>query len=121
MIKAKDPRLQQIDVAVPGFLNPSPGLRGVLKVEPIFQYKVEDAASPSQPATTKEEGGVVEVSNSKDNFKVFNQPQSPEEFTGDFSHLPPIEVSLTQGDLFIPEAMGIQRKPRAGLLDVMES
>ena len=94
MIKAKDPRLQRIDVVVPSFLNPGPGLRGVLKVEPIFQYKVEDAATPSQPATTeeeeKEERGVVEVSDSKDNFKVFNQPQSPEEFTGDFSHLPPI-------------------------------
>ena len=94
MIKAKDPRLQQIDVVVPSFLNPGPGLRSVLKVEPIFQYKVEDAATPSQPATTeeeeKEERGVVEVSDSKDNFKVFNQPQSPEEFTGDFSHLPPI-------------------------------
>ena len=64
---------------------------------------------------------MVEVSDSKDNFKVFNQPQPLEEFTGDFSHLPPIEVSLTQGDLLILEAMGIQRKPRASLLDVMES
>jgi len=36
VIKAKDLHLQQIDVAVPGFLNPSLGPRGVLKVEPIF-------------------------------------------------------------------------------------
>ena len=36
VIRAKDLRLQQIDVAIPGFLNPSPRPRGVLKVEPIF-------------------------------------------------------------------------------------
>ena len=83
----------------------------MLKVEPIFQYKVEDLATPSQSATKeeeeKEEEGVVEVFDSKDDFEVFNQPQSPEAFTGDFSHLPPVEVSQTQGDLSIPEATGI--------------
>ena len=125
MIKAKDPRLQQIDVTALGFLNLSLGPRGVLKVEPIFQYKTEDAATRSQQATTeeeeKEEGGVVEVSDFEDDFEVFNQPQSLEEFTGDFSHLPLVEVTLLQGDLPILKAMGIQCKPKAVLLDVMES
>ena len=125
VIKAKDPRLQQIDVTTLGFLNLSSGPRGVLKVEPIFQYKTEDAATPSQQATTeeeeKEEGGVVEVSDFEDDFEVFNQPQSLEEFTGDFSHLPLVDVTLLQGDLPILKAMGIQRKPKAVLLDVMES
>ena len=78
MIKAKDPRLQQTDIAVLGFLNPGPGPQVVLKVEPIFQYKAKDATTPSQPATKeedeKEEEGVVEVSDSEDDFEVFNQP-----------------------------------------------
>ena len=47
VIKAKDLHLQLINVAVPGFLNPSLGLQGVLKAEPLFQYKVEDEATPS--------------------------------------------------------------------------
>ena len=58
---------------------------------------------------------------SKDDFKVFNQPESPEVPTGDFSHLPLAQVSQTQGDPSIPEAMGIQRKPKTGLLKVIES
>ena len=64
---------------------------------------------------------MVDVSDSEDDFEVFNQPQSPEEFTNDFSHLPPVEVTLSQGDLPIPKAMGKQCKPKVGLLDVMES
>jgi len=54
VIKANDPHLQQIDVAVLGFLNRNLGPQGVLKIEPIFQYKAEDVATPSQ-STTKEE------------------------------------------------------------------
>ena len=61
------------------------------------------------------------MSDFEDNFEVFNQSQSPEAFTGDFNHLPPIEVSQTQGDLPILEAMGIHCKPRAGLFGIMES
>ena len=52
---------------------------------------------------------------------MFNQPQTPEASIGDFSHLPTAEVSQTQADSSILEAIGIKRKPRAGLLDVMES
>ena len=58
----------------------------MLKVEPIFQYKAEDAATLSQPATKEVEeeeekkGKVVEVfdseDESEDNFEVFNQPGS---------------------------------------------
>ena len=47
---------------------------------------------------------------SKDEFEVFNQPQSLEVSTDDFSHLPLVEVSQIQGDSFVLEAMGIKRK-----------
>ena len=82
---------------MPGFLNLDPGPQGVLQVEPFLQYKDEDEATPSQPATKKEEEeeeeegekvDVVEVPDSEDNFKVFNQPQSLEAPASDFSHLP---------------------------------
>ena len=64
---------------------------------------------------------MVKILDSEDDFEVFNRPKSPEAPTGDFNHLPSAQVSQIQEDFFIPKAMGIQRKPRAGLLGVMES
>ena len=75
MIKAKDPRLHLTNIAVPGFLNLSSRPQGVLKVKPLLQYKAEDKATPSQPATKEEEEEkeyVVEVFDSENDFEVFN-------------------------------------------------
>ena len=100
VIKAKDPCLQLINIAVPDFLNPGPWPQGVLKVEPILQCKAENKAKFSQPATREEEkekegeekGKVVEVLDFEDesmgDFGVFNWPESLEVPAGDFSHLP---------------------------------
>ena len=100
------------------------GPQGVLKVEPILQYKAEDEATLSQPAVKGEEEekeeNVVEVLDFKDDFEVFNRPQSPEAPTGDFSHLPLAQVNQIQEDSSIPEAIGIQCEPRANLMEVME-
>ena len=118
VIKAKDPCLHLVNVVVPGFLNPSLGPQGLLKAEALHQYKAEDEATPSQPAIKEEEEekkGVVEVLD----FEVFNLAQSPEAPTGDFNHLPLAQVSQTQGDSSIPEAMGC--KPKTRLLDLLES
>ena len=52
-IKAKDPYLHLINVAVPGFLNLCLGPQGVLTVEPILQCKTEDKVTPSQLATER--------------------------------------------------------------------
>ena len=71
VITAKDLRLQLINVVVPSFLNPGPGPQGVLKVEPILQYKAEDKVTLSQPAT-KEEEKEEEVLDFEDDFEVFN-------------------------------------------------
>ena len=75
---------------MPGFLNLGLGPQGLLEVEPLLQYKVEDEATHSQPDTKEEEEkvDVVEVPDSEDDFEVFNRPQSLEAPTGDFSHLP---------------------------------
>ena len=77
VIKAKDHRLHLINIAIPGFLNLDPTLEGVQQVELRFWYTAEE-----------EEDEVVEVLDSKDDFEVFNQPQSPEVPNGDFSRLP---------------------------------
>ena len=81
VIKTKDLRLHLINVAVPGFLNPSSGPQGVLKVEPLLQYKPEDKPTPLQLVTKEEEEDqeeeekeeeIVDVSDSEDDYKVFN-------------------------------------------------
>ena len=61
------------------------------------------------------------MSDSEDEFSIFNQLPSPEPPVNDSSHLPLVQVSSTQEDTIVPEVMGIQRKPRTNLLDVMES
>ena len=85
VIKAKDPRLHQISVATSGFLTTSPIPKGMLTTDPILEgipkvalpplYTTGEATS-SHPAITKEkeekEEEVVQVSDSKDKFEVFN-------------------------------------------------
>lgn len=73
MIKAKDRCLHLINVVVSGFLNPGLVLEGVQQVELPFHFTAEEEATPSQLAI-KDEEEMVEVSDSKDDFEVFNQP-----------------------------------------------
>ena len=64
---------------------------------------------------------MVEISDFKDNFEVFNQPQSPEPSAGDFSHLLPAQVSSTQEALSVPNAIVPQHKAKTSLLELLES
>ena len=130
VIKANDPHLHRISVVVPDFLTTDSILEGIPKVTSPLQYTTRKATS-SHPVI-KEEGEeekkekekeeeVVEVSDSEDEFSIFNQLPSPKPLVNDSSHLPLVQVSSTQEDTIVPEVMGIQRKPRTNLLDVMES
>ena len=80
----------------------------------------EEETTPSQPAI-KEEEQMVEVLDSEDNFEVFNQPQSLEAPAGDFSHLPPAQVSNLQETSSVPNAMVLQHKTKTSFLDLLES
>ena len=91
-IKAKDLRLHQISVVVPGFLTVDPIPEGIPKIALTSQRVIKKEATSSQ-SSTKEEEGIVEVSNSKDNFEVFNQPLSPETPSGYLGHPPPAQAS----------------------------
>lgn len=69
----------------------------------------------------KEEGEVVELSDSEDDFEVFNQPLSPEITLDDLGHSSPIRSNQQLGDNPNPNNMGIQCKPKTSLLDLIES
>jgi len=84
IIKAQDPRLHWISVATLGFLISGPILEGVFTTNPIPKGVPKVEASSSCPINKeeeeekeKEEGEIFEVSDSKDNFEVFNRPLSP--------------------------------------------
>lgn len=72
-MKVRDPCLHQSNIAVPGFLVVSPAPEGVQQVELPSQRTAKEEATPSKPAL-EEAKQVVKVSDSKDDFEIFNQP-----------------------------------------------
>ena len=101
MIRARDPRLHRISVAYKRFVVPEgiPLPKDTSCTKPFFVAAISTGASSSQPALREEEveekeeeeeEEVVELSDSSDDFGIFNQPIHSEE------------------DL---DEMGVQRKP----------
>ena len=120
VIRARNPRLHQISVAVPGFLLLSPKVEGVEITTPIpegipkagvsSQQRIAESTTSSRLVDI-EEGEVLEVVDSKDEFEVFNQALSPEISHPDLG--PPFSP--------IMDEIGIQRKHKSSLLDSIES
>ena len=128
VIKARDPWLHRISVAAPGFFTTSPVLEDVHVTTPILEGIPKVGASSSCPIIKEEkeekeeeEERIVEVSNSKDDIDVFNQPLSPEAPVGDLGDPFPVQTNHAHEEAAIPANMGIQRKQRTGLLEVMDS
>ena len=110
VIRAKDTRLHHISVAYEGFVVPE-GIplprytpltqplpvatlsAGVPSPLPILQVKEEEEEE-------QEEEGFVDLTESTDDFEVFNQPSLPKN---------------------VPEEMGIQRKPQRSLQELFKS
>ena len=61
------------------------------------------------------------VTDSKDEFAIFDQPLSPEPQVGDSSHPPLVQADNSQEDTSILEEMGIQRKQKSTLQELLES
>ena len=110
MIRAKDPRLHCISIAYEGFVvlegiplpkypplsQPLPVATlatGETSLPPILQVEEEEEAK-------QEEEGFVDLTESIDDFEVFNQLSPPQN---------------------VPEEMGIQRKPQRSLQELLES
>ena len=114
VIRARDPRLQRISVAYKGFVIPEgiPLPRDTPHTQPLFVATVSTGASSSQLAFREEEveekeeeeednpKEVVEVSDSSDNFEIFNQTIHSKE------------------DL---DQMGVQRKPQKNLMELIDN
>ena len=73
MIKAKDPQLHQINIAIPGFLT-GPPPEGTHQVELPSQHSAEEEATFSH-LIPKEAVEVVEVSNFDEVLKLLASPK----------------------------------------------
>ena len=138
VIKAHDPRLRRISVIVDGFLFPEgvlipegtfstqpilfPGLttegtqsstpipEGIPKVGASSSQQFTEIATSSRTRDSKEEE-VVEVTDSEDEFEVFNKDLSLETSVTDFNpHFSPII-----------DEIGLQCKPKSSLLELIEN
>lgn len=96
IIKAKDPQLHQINIAVPGFLN-GPPPEGTHPVELPAQRASKEEAAPSSLAPEEEATKVIKVvdvgEDSYKDFGVFDQSFPTESSPTTFSHLPSAQGS----------------------------
>ena len=112
MIKAKDPRLHRISVAYEGFVVPEgiplPRYSSLTQPLPVSTLAAGATSSPPPPIlqveeeeeAEHEEEGYVDLTESTDDYEVFNQPSPPKD---------------------VPAEMGIQRKPQRSLQELLES
>ena len=87
VIKAKDPRLRQINITVPRFLA-SPPPEGTHQVELPTQSVTKEEATSSHLALEEETVRVIEVLDSEEDFEVFDQPLPIKSPGATFRHLP---------------------------------
>ena len=106
VIKARDPRLHRISVAYEGFMVQEgiPILEGTPLIQPLVVATPSVGTSSSPPVLQEEEEGeeeegFVDLTDSLDEFEVFNQLPSPKSLL---------------------EEMGIQRKPQKSLMKLIK-
>ena len=69
----------------------------------------------------EEENEVVDVSDSDDIYEVFNQPPSPVTTTNDLDQFSQLQSNDIKGAVTSSNEMGIQRKQRSNLQELLES
>ena len=85
------------------------------------QCITKEEATSSHSAPEEEIVRVIEVLDSKEDFKVFDQPFLIKTPRATFSHLPSTQVSSNQEPSDIPEAMVLQQKKNTSLFELLES
>ena len=129
VIKAKDPQLHRISVPYEGFVVPEgiPIPKGTPLTQPLFVAAPSIGASSSQPVLQEEEEeeekeeeeeenpeGIVTLSESSEEFEVFNQPPFSKDISADID-------SQQQVDITTSDEIGIQRKKQRCLMDLIDS
>ena len=105
IIKAHDPRLYRICVAVEGFLLPKGAsvLKGIPLVGPSSSRPVVEEEDEKE----KKEEEAVELGSSEDEFEVFNRAQSSKGPFGDLGNPSCTEADFSFSETPLKEDMGI--------------
>ena len=120
VIKAKDPRLKQINIAVPGFLT-GPPLEGTHQAVLLVQPIAEEGATSSGSAQEEEMVKIIKVTDSEEEFEVFDQLDLTESPSTTSRFLPSAQISADQETADIPKTMVLQRRKDTSLLKHLES
>ena len=84
---------------------------GVSLSQPVLQEDEEEEEEEEEEENPEE---IVTLSESSDEFEVFDQPPSPEDISVDID-------SQQQVNIITSDEMGIQRKSQRNLMDLIES
>ena len=115
IIKAKDPQLALIDVAVPGFLLVEPPPVGTQDAQLLALLVArllysQEPCIPSNEETKEPTPEPTQEVTDKD-FEVFYQQENPEDALSTFHHtLCLAQVSINQERTNIPKGMGFEEK-----------
>lgn len=115
VIKAKDPWLALIDVAVPGILltDPPPVRTQDTQLPASLVTRLlysQELPTPSDDEAKEPTPELVQEVTNKD-FEVFYQQKDLEDLPGpSLCHLPPAQVSTSQKEANIPEGMVLEEK-----------
>ena len=120
VIKAKDPQLKQINIVVLGFLI-GPLLEGTYQAMLPVQLVAEERATFSGLAREEELVKIIEVTDSEEDFEVFDQPDLTKSPGTTSRPLSSTQISNNQESANIPEAMVLQRRKDTNLLELLES
>ena len=119
VIKARDPCLHRISIVVEGFLLPEGA--SLPEGVPLVGSSSSRPVVKEEEEKTEKEEEVVELGSSEDKFEVFNRAQSSEDPSGDLGDPNYTEVDFPSAKTPFEEDMGIQRRQKTNLLDLIES
>ena len=119
VIKARDPHLHRISVAVEGFLL-SEGA-SVPEGIPLVGSSSSRPVVEEGEEKTDEAEEIVEVGSSEDEFEVFNRAQSSKDPSGDLGDPSYTEEDFPSVENLFEADMGIQMRQSSSLLELIES
>ena len=119
VIKAHDPRLHKISVVVESFLLPEDA--SIPEWVPLVGSSSSHPVVKEGEEGTEKEEGFVELSLSEDEFELFNRAQLSEDPSGDLDDPNYTEEDFPSAETPFEEVMGIQRRSKTSLLDLIES
>lgn len=112
--------MQQINVAVPGFVTIPPP-EGTHQIVLLAQHIAKEEVTSSNPTQEGEAAKMIKVVDSEKDFEVFDRLDPTKSLGTIFRPLLPAQISSNQESNDIPKAMVLQCRKDTNLLKLLES